>query len=196
MSSAFALGADPVWEQRIVDEDLAKELTCSICLQLLCEPRQCKNGHLFCSACILQSIEKRAECPQCRCTLREKSLSRSLFVERSLRTLQIYCPNHFLDEDTVCEEMLTLETRIAHERECGFAQVVCQYSPSCGKIRRSDMEDHKAVCEYRPVTCHLCGVGVQSCYSEVRPRAHLPRCRCSPPPSLPRQCGLLECLEY
>jgi len=97
MDSTLVLAGDTTLpaEYRIFDTELARELQCCICLQLLAHPRQCKNGHLFCYVCIVRCLEKKPECPQCRCVLREKSLGRSLFVERHLRTLKMHCRYHF-----------------------------------------------------------------------------------------------------
>eukprot|EP01112_Ceratiomyxa_fruticulosa_P022670 TRINITY_DN838_c0_g1_i4.p1 TRINITY_DN838_c0_g1~~TRINITY_DN838_c0_g1_i4.p1 ORF type:complete len:552 (+),score=88.26 TRINITY_DN838_c0_g1_i4:182-1837(+) len=79
----------------IVDQETAKELQCGICLQLLSKPRQCKNGHLFCEACIRQSLDRNQECPSCRLPLKLEELARSLFVEKHIRNLKIWCKYHF-----------------------------------------------------------------------------------------------------
>jgi len=136
---------------------------------LLDKPRQCKNGHLFCLACILQSLEKNYECPQCRCSLKQEELARSLFVERHIRLLKIYCRYHFatsddrnwfVDEDG-CNETFTLETVQKHENECGYVPVHCQFSSSCTKLRKFNVEIHEKNCVFRPETCQHCKVDVQ-----------------------------------
>ena len=43
---------NPSLEVLILDLQLAKDLQCGICLQILNDPRQCQNGHLFCFPCI------------------------------------------------------------------------------------------------------------------------------------------------
>lgn len=67
VSTRGTVWISPHWEQLVIDQELAKELSCGICLQLLVKPRQCTNGHLFCNECIVASLEKRPECPTCRC---------------------------------------------------------------------------------------------------------------------------------
>ncbi|GAM23650.1 hypothetical protein SAMD00019534_068250 [Acytostelium subglobosum LB1] len=149
----------------IVDQELTKELQCGICLQIINKPRQCKNGHLFCMECILMSLKKSQECPECRCSLNMEKLSRSLFVERHLRTLSVYCKFHFkfqkgagwvVDEDG-CNEILTLENSTKHEITCEHSFEYCRYNKECGLIRRRLMDAHLEVCLHRPVKCMHCG---------------------------------------
>ncbi|KAF2075122.1 hypothetical protein CYY_003557 [Polysphondylium violaceum] len=82
-------------ETLIIDQELIKELQCGICLQLLNTPRQCQNGHLFDLSCITTSLKKNKQCPICRCSLSSKELSRSLFVEKHIRNLKVYCKYHY-----------------------------------------------------------------------------------------------------
>jgi len=154
----------------IVDQESAKELQCGICLQLLEKPRQCKNGHLFCFDCITRSLEKNNECPLCRCLLRTEELSRSLFVEKHIRLLRVYCKYHFtfeessgkyiVDEEGGCLDTCALENLDRHEATCGKAIVSCKYSDSCGKHRRHMLEAHEAACIYRPDVCPHCQADV------------------------------------
>lgn len=156
-------------ESLIVDQESAKELQCGICLQLLNKPRQCKNGHLFCLSCISQCLEKGHECPSCRCSLKMEELARSLFVEKHLRLLKVYCKNHFIyledkgwfaDEEG-CNETVTLENQQRHELICGYSLVPCKYSSNCGKIRKMNIETHETTCEFRPEMCKYCKADVQ-----------------------------------
>ncbi len=151
------------FDNLIVDQDAAKELQCGICLQILNKPRQCKNGHLFCLSCILKSISKNTECPSCRCRLTEENLSRSLFVERHIRNLKVFCKYHFKwneelkdwDEDEQgCPQVLTLETRVAHEQvwtiwnHCFFL--------SFEKFRHLRIQLTSNTTVYRNAGLHLC----------------------------------------
>lgn len=106
----------PQWEQLVIDQELAKELSCGICLQLLSKPRQCTNGHLFCHECIIASLEKRPECPTCRCHMSDaeniarfalspsrcphRGARRNLIVEKHLRELKLYCRHSFSPDPT------------------------------------------------------------------------------------------------
>mmetsp|Transcript_15517 Transcript_15517/g.60691 ORF Transcript_15517/g.60691 Transcript_15517/m.60691 type:complete len:527 (-) Transcript_15517:32-1612(-) len=82
-------------EERLVSCAQVTELQCGICLDLLNDPCQCINGHLFCMTCILECIERKAECPQCRCQLSESSLSKSLFVRKFIDDLDVRCRYYY-----------------------------------------------------------------------------------------------------
>ncbi|EGC36517.1 hypothetical protein DICPUDRAFT_150981 [Dictyostelium purpureum] len=82
-------------ELLVEDQEGLKDLTCAICLQLLQSPSQCSFGHMFCLACIEKSIKKSPQCPVCRGFLNMKILSRSLFVERTIGKLKVYCRYRF-----------------------------------------------------------------------------------------------------
>ncbi|EFA80504.1 RGS-containing protein kinase [Heterostelium album PN500] len=148
----------------IVDQEIIKELQCGICLQIINKPRQCKNGHLFCMDCILQSLKKIQECPECRCSLNVEKLSRSLFVERHLRTLSVFCKYHFKYQKSVgwivdeqgCNEIISLENSAKHENICEHSFEYCKFSKECGVIRRRLMDAHYEECPYRPVQCQHC----------------------------------------
>jgi hypothetical protein len=130
--------------------DSARELTCAICLQLLSNPQQCKNGHLFCCSCISQYIERNPECPHCRCSLKENELSRSLFVEKHIQLLRVWCKYHFKNESNNiddwsedsegCPQNFPLENAAKHERTCKFSWGFCKYTSTggrCGTLRYS-----------------------------------------------------------
>lgn len=86
---------EPPLDVLIVDQHKSRDLQCCICLNILAQPRQCKNGHLFCLECARKCIERNPQCPQCRCNLTEEGLSRSLFVEKHLRSAEVWCRYHF-----------------------------------------------------------------------------------------------------
>eukprot|EP01097_Dermamoeba_algensis_P004985 TRINITY_DN3177_c0_g1_i4.p1 TRINITY_DN3177_c0_g1~~TRINITY_DN3177_c0_g1_i4.p1 ORF type:complete len:424 (-),score=38.54 TRINITY_DN3177_c0_g1_i4:93-1364(-) len=185
-------------ENFIVDQDLAKELQCGICLQLLKAPRQCKNGHLFCLDCILKCLEKRSECPHCRTELQESDLARSLFVEKHLRSLQVYCRYHFkleqqkygelLPDPSGCNDILLFENKETHEKVCKYAFVLCKYSPKCSGVRKHDKEQHETECTYRPVACNYCKTSVQMYLMEEH------NANCPDVPTECTKCGK-ECLR-
>lgn len=208
MSSLLDLDA-PSLEYRIVNKELAKDLQCGICLQILEQPKQCKNGHLFCHNCIVRTITKNPLCPQCRCPLTEEGLSRSLYVEKHIRTCKVWCVWHFLasgstsmvgpgsvdlgsappnamfklsswEEDPEgCPEKMELQWAKKHEAECPFALLWCHYSKVCGRIRRRDQQSHLEGCPYRPTECRYCRLDVQF----LKLDQHMAKC-----PQAPVQC--------
>lgn len=170
----------PPLEVRIVDQDSSKDLQCGICLQILGNPKQCKNGHMFCSPCITAHLSKKEECPTCRCTLRESELARNLFVERHLRNLKIFCKYRYrlttlpkstnpdwIEDENGCVESFTTETVIEHEKLCPFGFVPCKYSLKCEGIRRKTLLKHEQVCPFRPLECVHCKTAIEFSKMEV-----------------------------
>eukprot|EP01132_Coremiostelium_polycephalum_P010786 gene10786-13207_t len=141
-------------ELLIVDQDMAKELQCAICLQILNSPRQCKNGHLFCHECIFMSMKKSSECPQCRCLLSYETLSRSIFVEKHLRILNN--SGGWVRDEEGCNMIMSLETSAKHELTCENRFESCKYSKDCDLLRFKNLEDHHQQCGYRPIQCPHC----------------------------------------
>eukprot|EP01117_Protostelium_nocturnum_P011648 TRINITY_DN4238_c0_g1_i2.p1 TRINITY_DN4238_c0_g1~~TRINITY_DN4238_c0_g1_i2.p1 ORF type:complete len:540 (-),score=177.25 TRINITY_DN4238_c0_g1_i2:250-1869(-) len=189
---------DPPLEDVLVDEVEAREYQCGICMQIMVNPRQCKNGHLFCGVCIHKSIEKRPECPQCRDYLNLAELSRSLLAEKAIRNLKVHCKFNlmkggkrggedvWIEDPEGCPEIRTQEEIQKHESSCGYAPEACIYGANC-QVRKMQMEDHKSTCPFRPVICKFCSrrvtfnqlenhvakcdevvVSCQSCHEEMK----------------------------
>ncbi|KAN0026419.1 hypothetical protein ACTFIV_007403 [Dictyostelium citrinum] len=133
----------------VVDQDNIKEIQCGICLQILVTPRQCKNGHLYCLGCIQQSLKKnRHECPQCRCSLDLDKLSRSLFLEKHLRNLNVFCKNHFKIED-----FPTLFGSLNHSNK-NLAPTWVEDLEGCTFIGpHENIESHEISCQFRFENC-------------------------------------------
>ncbi len=64
---------------------------CPLCMDVLKDPHQCKNGHLFCHGCALQHFSKRSTCPMCACCFTQSRMSRSLFVRDLVQDLSVHC---------------------------------------------------------------------------------------------------------
>ena len=75
------------------DEAHLGDLTCSICLEIFVEPMQCKQGHVFCKACIEKTLEEKEECPMDRSKLLKADLSRALVVENLIGRTRVRCPH-------------------------------------------------------------------------------------------------------
>ncbi|EGG16392.1 RGS-containing protein kinase RCK1 [Cavenderia fasciculata] len=154
-------------ETVIVDQEIVKELQCGICLQIINKPRQCLQGHLYCLDCISQYLKKSQECPTCRTSLNVEKLSRSLFVERHLRNLNVWCKYHFENkgggnnnvwevDEQGCNEILTMENSTRHENTCEYSFEPCKLSSDCGLIRKIQLVDHLEKCPKRPIKCDHC----------------------------------------
>jgi hypothetical protein len=53
------------------------DFLCGICLDVLNEPRNCKNGHLYCAACLNAHLEHSNYCPHCRTFIIKRRLKKT-----------------------------------------------------------------------------------------------------------------------
>ena len=73
-------------------EDPAEELTCSICMKVLCEPHLMNCcGQQFCEHCLEKWLLKNKTCPHCR----SANFSHIFMhpTSRKVGNLKVYCPN-------------------------------------------------------------------------------------------------------
>ena len=146
-------GYDDSRFENVVDENFH----CSICYNVLKEPRMCRNNeHIFCRACISEHLKVNSEtCPECNEHLSLDTLRKAPRVLRNyLCKLKINCDH----ASRGCPQFTCLEELEAHVSNCGYAPVMCS-NPECGiKINKQDKVRHEIeVCDYRRVKCQDCG---------------------------------------
>eukprot|EP01121_Diplochlamys_sp_Union-15-3_P020860 TRINITY_DN8275_c0_g1_i3.p1 TRINITY_DN8275_c0_g1~~TRINITY_DN8275_c0_g1_i3.p1 ORF type:complete len:418 (+),score=53.36 TRINITY_DN8275_c0_g1_i3:174-1256(+) len=142
---------------------------CCICSEVFKSPRITPNcAHTFCLKCIeavLKSVSPL--CPLCR---------------TPLPTIDVLLPNHQLMEvmDTLltrcswgvkydpkkevwyeaedgCKQILSLAEFEAHvSKKCDYAYVPCENEGCKSKVRKKEINTHKAKCKYRIVSCKYC----------------------------------------
>ena len=137
-------------------KDVDENFHCSICFNVLKEPRMCRNNeHIFCLACITRNLNENSEtCPECSESLSVDTLRRApRVVNNYLSELEIKCD--FASRG--CPEYIRVEALNVHVASCGFAPVRCP-NEECGmEINKRDKVHHETeVCEYRKVKCHNC----------------------------------------
>ena len=144
------------YDDKRFQKDVDENLHCSICYNVLKDPRMCQNNeHMFCFACITQHLNVNSEsCPECNENLSVDTLRRARVVNKMLSKLKINCD--FASRG--CLEFFNLEELETHVQNCGYAPVLCS-SPDCGmEINKQDKVHHESeVCGYRRVKCHGCG---------------------------------------
>ncbi len=91
MSSDFSGGYDA----RIFVVKPADGYVCPLCLNIINDPQQCKNGHGFCNTCIRKAIATRKECPVCKVYLTADLLGRSLFAHNGIHSISTFCISSF-----------------------------------------------------------------------------------------------------
>ena len=140
---------------RFVDE-VSKDLTCSICLNVPKDPRVCQKGdHLYCLDHITRHLhEKSHTCQVCKDPLTPETLRHpGRHLKSSLDQLKIKCDHH----DRGCPDVVLLESLERHVDQCEFSPVKCE-NEGCGMtINKRDKENHvKHLCHFRIPRCRDC----------------------------------------
>ena len=138
------------------EKDVDENFHCSICYNVLKEPRMCRNNeHIFCLDCISEHLKVNSKtCPECNEHLSLDTLRRPRVVNNYLSKLKINCDH----ASRGCPQFTCLEELETHVSNCGYAPVLCS-NAECGmEINKQDKVHHETkVCEYRRVKCHDCG---------------------------------------
>ena len=138
------------------EKDVDENFHCSICYNVLKEPRTCRNNdHIFCLACITQHLKVNSQtCPECNEHLSADTLRRPRVLSNYLSKLKINCDH----ANRGCPQFTCLEDLKTHVANCGYAPVLCS-NAECGmEINKKDKVHHETkVCDYRKVKCHDCG---------------------------------------
>ena len=138
------------------EKDVDENFHCSICYNVLKEPRMCRNNeHIFCLACISEHLKVNSKtCPECNEHLSLDTLRKAPLVLRNyLCKLKINCDH----ASRGCPEFICFEELETHVSNCGYAPVLCS-NVECGmEINKQDKVHHETeACEYRRVKCQDC----------------------------------------
>ena len=140
------------YEDSRFEKDVDEDFHCSICFNVLKDPRTCKNNdHAFCLDCISEHLRVNSEtCPQCKEDLTVATLRRPRFLNNRLSKLKINCDH----ASRGCLEYICVEDLESHAGSCGFTPVMCS-NENCGMvINKQEREHHETVvCEYRKEEC-------------------------------------------
>ena len=140
------------YEDSRFEKDIDEHFHCSICFNVLKDPRTCKNNeHAFCLDCISEHLRVNSEtCPECKEDLTVATLRRPRLLNNYLSKLKINCDHAIRG----CLEYIYVEDLESHAGSCGFAPVMCS-NENCGMvINKQEREHHETVvCEYRKEEC-------------------------------------------
>ena len=138
------------------EKDVDEHFHCSICYNVLKDPRMCRNNdHAFCLDCITEHLKVNSQtCPECNDHLSVDTLRRARLLNNYLSKLKINCDH----ASRGCPEFICVENLESHVESCGFSPVMCS-NENCGmEINKQDKDHHEnEVCEYRKVKCKDCG---------------------------------------
>ena len=143
------------------DVESAAAVTCGVCLELLVEPVQCRNGHVFCATCGRRCASDSRLCPLCRCEMSLDTLCPAVSSAEALARATVRCrfafdANQALDSVHGCQRLLALSELAAHEVTCPAGWLQCVFATCKVPLRPSQLDAHVAQCEARPVVCSLC----------------------------------------
>ena len=137
------------------EKDVDEHFHCSICYNVLKDPRMCRNDHAFCLDCITEHLKVNSQtCPECNDHLSVDTLRRPRLLNNYLSKLKINCDY----ASRGCPEFICVENLESHVESCGFSPVMCS-NKNCGmEINKQDKDYHEnEVCEFRKVKCQDCG---------------------------------------
>ncbi|CAB3991085.1 E3 ubiquitin- ligase NRDP1-like [Paramuricea clavata] len=142
------------YDERRFEGQVREDLLCSICHEVLRDPRTCQNReHPFCLSCISQHLRNSHTCPECREHLTPETLKNPRFLKNILSELKIKCDHN----ERGCPGYVQLGNLQNHVEKCGFAPVMCR-NEGCGMlVNRKDKEIHeRELCQFRIPKCHDC----------------------------------------
>ena len=138
------------------EKDVDEHFHCSICYNVLKDPRMCRNNdHAFCLDCITEHLKVNSQtCPECNDHLTVDTLRRAGLLNNYLSKLKINCDH----ASRGCPEFMCVENLESHVESCGFSPVMCS-NENCGmEINKQDKDHHEnEVCEFRKMKCQDCG---------------------------------------
>ena len=175
---------------RIFVDTPPPDLICPICLEVLNNPRQCRNGHAFCEGCILGSIRSgNHTCPVGRCPIAEASLSSIRLVKNMIGQMAVCCPTitpRIGSQSTSCEWTGRVVDLQMHSDQCAFRLMMCAHIGCHRMIERRHSLAHSEVCEHKLLPCPLCDNVLKRADAEDHRNLYCPqrRTRC------PNSCGV------
>ena len=153
---AYSLNRDQHgYDERRFEGPLKRDYFCSICQEVLRNPRTCQNQeHPFCLNCITEHLQFSHTCPECREHLTPETLKDpSRFLKNDLAELKIKCDYN----ERGCPGYVLLENLQHHVERCGFAPVMCGNEGCEVVVNRKEIESHeKDECPSRVGYCHNC----------------------------------------
>ena len=153
-SSKFA--RDRGFEEERFELPVSENFKCSICLNVLNNPKSCRNNqHYFCSGCIGEHLKNSHTCPECMEELAPETLVQPPRVLLNcILELRIKC----VYSQRGCPEHVQLGRLQNHADECRFAPAQCENEGCGAEVNKGEKARHETdVCKFRKVECYGCG---------------------------------------
>ncbi len=72
--------------------DFPEDFICGFCSNVLNDPLQCKNGHMFCKSCVTNACITSNSCPTCHIAIVLEGLGNNKLAEKQISKLTTNCP--------------------------------------------------------------------------------------------------------
>lgn len=158
METSVINGFDPDW---FVEQAGLDDVFCSICLSVVNDPFQCRNGHMSCRRCIVQYLQIKQECPTCKCKLSSEKLGLNLFVKNAVARMHVKCTTslNMPENSMVCDWKGELFNLDLHLVSCMFAEVLCV---NCNtKVQKRHLQEHdEHHCPKMMIKCKYCNLDI------------------------------------
>ena len=146
-------------EPSLLESDDTDHFTCSICMQLLdtpSSPSGCKEGHVFCAACLRDALKATPRCPTCRADSSPESLTRSRPLETVINGLRLRCAHGAAPPSAEPDAKRQKKDEVVEiQKGAVVAASSCSWR---GKV--ADYQAHLAECLFEPHSCKHCGAMV------------------------------------
>ena len=154
MASKFPTTDRGFEEERFV-LPVSENFKCSICLNVLNNPKSCRNNqHYFCSGCIGEHLKNSRTCPECLEELTPETLVQPPRVlVNCILELRIKC----IHSQRGCSEHVQLGRLQSHVDKCGFAPAQCENEGCGAQVNRDVKIRHESeLCKFRKIECYGC----------------------------------------
>ena len=143
----------------LLESEDTDHFTCSICMQLLdtpSSPSGCKEGHVFCAACLRDALKATPRCPTCRADSSPDALTRSRPLETVINGLRLRCAHGAAPPSAEPDAKRQKKDEVVEiQKGAVVAASSCSWR---GKV--ADYQAHLAECLFEPHSCKECGAMV------------------------------------
>lgn len=160
---------------------------CAICMEVLRNPYQCQNGHMFCRQCITRYLAIAPKCPTCKFSLSIEILSNCLVVRNMVGKLLTRCTTTIStnDDGVSCEWRGNIDDLSEHAKVCEFEIIQCANEGCDFSFQRRFFDYHELECEYKLIVCQYCETAIRRC-NQI---SHDEQCT-QRPMDCPNDCGV------
>jgi hypothetical protein len=143
-----------------------ERLQCSVCHDVLLDPRACRAGHTFCLLCIERWLGSSQTCPVDRAKLTPEDLVIPALAKELTGRLKVACPNETRDQREAgdqgppCRWSGPFEELEGHLKVCESGIVACEWCKKEGVLAVTTA--HALICDHRPVACEHCHLLVKA----------------------------------